>query len=75
MIEGAEMSVIVSCEQLREITGYKGTIAIAKCLRKQNIPFFYSKNGPWTTIDLINKAGGLKPQKSDAETYNPDNII
>lgn len=45
-----------------EITGYKQVGDLEKCLKKQGIRFFYGKPGViWTTLSLIEAAGGLKP--------------
>jgi len=53
------MNEFLNTEELKEITGYKRSGDIEKCLESQNIRFFHGKNGPWTTLDLINAAKGL----------------
>tara|TARA_B100000579_G_scaffold407382_1_gene394596 strand:+ start:1273 stop:1443 length:171 start_codon:yes stop_codon:yes gene_type:complete len=33
---------------------------VANCLRKEGIPFFQGKAGPWTTLELLTIAGKRK---------------
>ena len=47
-------------EDLQSLTGYTRRADIERSLSAQGIKFFYGKNGPWTTIDLINYAGGIR---------------
>ena len=51
---------LVNADQLREITGYTLDGPMKSALEKQGIACFYGKNGPWTTIDLVNIAGMRK---------------
>lgn len=51
---------VLSCEDLKGITGYQRPGDVARCLREQGVRVFHGRNGPWTTIDLINQAGGLE---------------
>ncbi len=53
------MNDVVSTEELKEITGFQRSGDVEKCLESQGIRFFHGKNGPWTTLDLINAAKGL----------------
>lgn len=64
---------VIEFASLRSLTGYKTQAAVERCLRSQGIKFFYAARGVWTTLDLINAAGGLKPAAQD-ETYSPDII-
>jgi hypothetical protein len=59
---------------LRTITGYKTQPAVERCLKDQGIRYFYSRTGVWTTLDLINAAGGIK-QAANADTYQPGDIF
>ncbi len=52
---------ILNIDDLKKVTCYKYAGDVEKCLKKQGIRFFFGKNGPWTTIDLINAAGGIRP--------------
>lgn len=51
---------LVNATQLREITGYTQDGHMMNALEKQGIACFYGRNGPWTTVDLINMAGMVK---------------
>ena len=63
------MNDVLSTEELKEITGYQRPSDVERCLETQGISFFHGKNGPWTTLDLINAAKGLsalsRPQSGD----------
>lgn len=51
---------IVTCEQLRALMGQNADGHVANCLRKEGIPFFQGKAGPWTTLPLLTIAGKRK---------------
>lgn len=55
------MTTLVSTAQLRDLTGYQRGADVKRCLLAQGIKCFDGKDGPWTTLDLINAAGGIKP--------------
>jgi len=55
---------------LQRITGYQRRYDVEKTLAEQGIRFFRGRCGPWTTIDLINYAGGITTTNS--ERYNAD---
>lgn len=61
---------VLEFEELQRITGYTRRADVEKSLRRQGIKTFVGRNGPWTTIDLINQAGGLRP--ADNDNYGPD---
>ena len=67
-------SNILSCDQLKGITGYQRSADVARCLRDQGVRVFYGRNGPWTTLDLINLAGGFEKNTSP-DTLTPDQIL
>ena len=50
---------ILTTEELAAITGYTRAADIERCLRENNIRTFQGRSGPWTTIDLVNRAGGI----------------
>lgn len=50
---------IILPDDLSHITGYERPGDVERCLRTQGVRYFTGKDGPWTTIDLINAAGGL----------------
>ncbi|MBB3192089.1 DUF4224 domain-containing protein [Halomonas cerina] len=61
---------VLSCEDLREITGYQRAADIERCLVEQGVKVFRGRLGPWTTIDLVNQAGGLTPHAQNDERYD-----
>ena len=65
---------VLSCEDLRAITGYQRAADIERCLAEQGVKTFRGRCGPWTTIDLINQAGGLTPHAENDDTYD-SNIL
>lgn len=68
-------SSVLSCDELRAITGYQRAADIERCLVEQGVTVFRGRLGPWTTLDLINKAGGLTPQAQNDNVYDPDTIL
>lgn len=71
-------AAVLSCTDLMAITGYQRPGDVARCLRAQGIHVFHGKAGPWTTLDLVNRAGGLEPAGSNApapEQLAPDDIL
>jgi hypothetical protein len=58
----------LSIDDLKALTKYERAADIERCLTKQGIRFFAGKDGPWTTRELINAAGGLKAAANE-ETY------
>lgn len=60
---------VLSTADLRAITSYERDADVRRCLESQGIRCFWGKDGVWTTIDLINAAGGL--QAAQAETTYP----
>jgi hypothetical protein len=65
-------SRILEFEQLKHITGYSRRADVEKTLRAQGIRVFHGRCGPWTTVDLINKAGGINAAEND--NYSPEII-
>ena len=65
-------SDILFLEDLKVITEYKNVGDVARCLRNQGIKFFHGKQGTiWTTMQLINNAGGI-PSAPDASNETMD---
>ena len=54
-----ESPYILTTEELQKLTGYDRPRDIERCLRDQGVRYFHGKKGPWTTVDLVNAAGGL----------------
>lgn len=56
---------------LQRLLDYQRQADIERCLREQGIRYFYGRGGVWTTLDLVNAAGGLRPGSND-DSYSPD---
>lgn len=64
---------ILGFSELRAITGYSRAGDVARCLRKQGVRVFLGRGGsPWTTIELINAAGGLSAPAAGDAPYSAD---
>jgi hypothetical protein len=59
---------------LRAVTGYERQADVERCLTKAGIRFFFARSGVWTTLDLVNAAGGIKPA-SNSDTYQPSDLF
>ena len=55
---------------LQRITGYQRRSDVERSLIDQGIRLFRGRTGPWTTLDLVNQAAGMKP--AAAERYDAD---
>lgn len=55
----------LTTDDLLAMTGYERPGDVERCLREQGVRFFWGKKGPWTTLDLINAAGGLRQSGND----------
>lgn len=66
---------ILDTADLCAITGYERPGDAAACLRRQGIHVFNSKRGPWTTVELINAAGGLRPGQQQPVPYDPRDVF
>lgn len=61
---------LVTFEALKALTGYERRSDIERSLQSQGIRFFHGRHGLWTTLTLINYAGGAgtgNPEHYDAE--------
>jgi hypothetical protein len=58
-------SGLVNFESLKALTGYERRSDIERSLQSQGIRYFYSRYGLWTTITLINHAGGAGAYNSE----------
>ncbi|MBF8766704.1 DUF4224 domain-containing protein [Pseudomonas putida] len=67
---GNVTSDVLSFEDLQRITGYQRRSDVERTLNQQGIRLFRGKSGPWTTIDLINLAGGAGQGRQ--ERYDAD---
>ena len=55
---------------LQRITGYQRRSDVERTLIDQGVRVFRGRTGPWTTLDLINQAAGMK--QAAAERYEAD---
>ena len=53
------MSALVSTEDLKRLSDLNRRPDLETWLKSQNIRYFHSKKGPWTTTGLIEAAQGL----------------
>lgn len=63
---------LLSIADLREITGYERVGDVRRCLERQNIRYFFGRDGVWTTIGLVEAAGGLMRGADDPEVLAPE---
>lgn len=68
-------SSVLVFKDLQAITGYTRRSDVERSLRSQGIRVFLGKDGPWTTIDLINNAGGISPGTPANDTYDPEAVL
>lgn len=69
MIVHQQPGTVLTFQDLQLLTGYTRRSGVEQALRKQGIRWFWGRHGPWTTIDLVNQAGGNTPvtEKYDSE--------
>ncbi|MFN3048757.1 DUF4224 domain-containing protein [Pseudomonas alloputida] len=69
MIDHQQPGMVLTFQDLQRLTGYTRRSGVEQALRKQGIRWFWGRHGPWTTIDLVNQAGGKTPvtEKYDSE--------
>lgn len=67
---------IIETEDLKHITKLTKAGDIERVLTKQGIKIFRGRHGViWTTLDLINKAGGINISNRSDGTYDPESVI
>lgn len=66
----SQSSNILVFTDLQRITGYQRRSDVERSLLQQGIRLFRGRTGPWTTIDLINRAGGVPTASQDS--YDSD---
>jgi hypothetical protein len=57
---------------LRRLTGYVRQADVERCLKRQGIRYFVGRSGVWTTVDLVNAAGGIAANDSG---YNAEEVL
>lgn len=64
---------LVEHEDLQAVTGYSRLADLERCLDRAGVRYFRGRDGLWTTLDLINAAGGLDGSRGDVnEPYSAD---
>lgn len=60
---------VLNFEDLQELTQYERAGDVERALQKSGIRYFPSKKGCWTTLALVNAAGGIVniQQKDDGD--------
>lgn len=61
---------ILTFQDLQSITGYNRRADVERILLDQGVRIFRGRTGPWTTLELINQAGGVRP--ASQERYDVD---
>lgn len=64
---------IVDAEQLRERSGLRSPSAVRRWASRQGIRVFDGKDGPWTTLDALNKALGVV--SANEASYQADEVL
>ena len=69
MINHNPPETVLTFQDLQRLTGYTRRSGVEGALRKQGIRWFWGRSGPWTTIEMVNQAGGHSPatEKYDSE--------
>lgn len=66
---------VLTTSDLLQLTGFDREGDLKRALTQAGIRWFPGRGGkPWTTLDLINKAGGLFPQAAQAQQLGPDDV-
>lgn len=63
---------VLTTADLRATTGYDRVGDIRRCLDEQGVPYFWGKDGIWTTIELVNAAKSLV--RVTGGSYSPENV-
>lgn len=63
---------IVDAKQLRERSGKRTASAIRRWATRQGIRVFDGAEGPWTTLEALNKALGVSSEAGNDEAYGRD---
>lgn len=69
------LSRVLTFQDLQLLTGYRRRADVERVLTAQGITLFKGRLGPWTTIDLVNQAGGLARPGDSPGLYGPENPV
>jgi hypothetical protein len=62
---------IIDASELRRLSGRQQPAAIKRWASSQGIPVSDGADGPWTTLEALNKALGVSSAAND-HAYSPD---
>ncbi|WP_414649648.1 DUF4224 domain-containing protein [Dyella sp.] len=66
---------LITADELAQVTGYDQDAALKRALTQAGIVWFPGKHGrPWTTISLINQAGGIQAGAPAARKLGADDV-
>jgi hypothetical protein len=65
---------ILESADLLAITGYEKPGDAARALRKQGVHVFEGKAGIFTTVELLNAAGGIIGAPAKSDVLDPEEI-
>lgn len=68
---------LLSCEDLLFATGFERVGEMRRALDQAGIRYFLGRAGrPWTTMDLVNAAGGLVPTSGQGDgKLRPEDVF
>lgn len=67
---------IITGEQIKQAMDFTNIGDVERKLTQQKIRYFYGRKGViWTTISLINAAGGLSSNDESSQTQNSAKIF
>lgn len=62
-------------EDLQRISGYNRRADVERWATTNGVPFKYSRDGIWTTLEALNKALGLTAANDDGGAYRTDEVL
>ena len=66
VLDFATLKAVTNCQRQGDVERY---------LKKSGIRYFFSREGVWTTIDLVNAAGGIQAGTPAAAPYLPSDVF
>jgi len=75
LLEMTQNPQIVDAQQLRALSGKRTASAVRRWASAQGIRVRDGKDGPWTTLQAVNKALGITADPANDDTYKPDDVI
>lgn len=68
---------VLNCEDLLRLTGFQRVADMQRCLDEQGVRYFKGRGGElWTTVDLLNAAGGIAQRGASNESrFRPETFL